>query len=110
MPRTYTPWLQSVTIPSADTNVNLLTLLQAIDSEVPAHVQSISIQIDIDEGATRVFIGNPDTLSATNNGATLVATQVWSTGSHESNLIYLGDIELRADTSTTLLHVSFIVR
>ncbi len=110
MARPYSPWLQSVTIPSADTNVNLLTLLQAIDSEVPTHVQSISIQVDINEGATKVFIGNPDTLSAANNGATMVATQSWSTGSHESNLIYLGDIELRADTTTTLLHISFIVR
>ena len=110
MARPYSPWLQSVTIPSADTNVNLLTLLQAIDSEVPSHVQSISIQVDIDEAAARVFIGNPDTLSETNNGAVLVATMEWSTGSHESNLIFLGDIELRADTSTTLLHVSFIVR
>ena len=110
MARPYSPWLQSVTIPDADTNVNLFTLLEALDPEVPAHVQSISIQVDIDEGAARVFIGNPDTLSATNNGAVLVATQAWSTGSHESNLIYLKDIELRADTSTTLLHISFIVR
>ncbi len=110
MARPYSPWLQSVTIPDADTNVNLFDLLEAIDSEVPAHVQSISIQVDINEGAARVFIGNPDTLSATNNGATMVATQAWSTGSHESNLIYLKDIELRTDTSATLLHVSFIVR
>lgn len=110
MARPYSPWLQSVTIPSADTNVNLFDLLEAIDPEVPTHVQSISIQMDIDEAAARVFVGNPDTLSATNYGAVLVATMEWSTGSHESNLIYLKDIELRADTTTTRVNVSFIVR
>ncbi len=110
MSKPYSPWLQSVTLTLADTNYNLLTLLQAIDSEVPAHVQSISIQVDIDEAAARVFVGNPDTLTATNQGAVLVATMEWSTGSHESNLIYLADIELRSDAANVRLNVSFIVR
>ena len=110
MARRYSPFLRSVTLTTANVSGNLLTLLQALDSEVPTHVQSVSIQLDVGAGSARLYVGDPDNITTTHVGAELVATQAWSTGSHESNLIHLGDIQLMSDTNSIRCNISFITR
>ncbi len=105
-----TPWLRSVTITTANVNENLLTLLQAADSDIPPHCQMFQIQLDIGAGAARLYIGDTSSLTATDVGVELVAGQAFSIGSVESNLINLADIAVRSDTNSTRINVTIVVR
>lgn len=104
------PTLRTVTLASANVNFILLTLLQALDSQILRRAQSIQLQLDQSAGAANLFIGNPVTLSASDYGVALVATQAWSIPSLESNLILLDDIALRTDTPGVRVNVAIVVR
>lgn len=103
--------MRTITLASANFNFNLFTLLLAIDSQTSRRAQSIQLQLDQSAGGANLFIGNPDTLSATNYGVALVATQAFSIPSLDSNLILLDDIALRTDTAGGIrVNVAIITR
>jgi hypothetical protein len=103
------PTLVTVTIPTANTNVVLLTLLQALDPQILRRAQSIQLQLDVNAGAANLFIGNPG-MTATNFGVQLVASQAFSIPSLDSNLILLDDIVLRTDGTNVKVNVALITR
>lgn len=104
------PFMRSVTLTNADTNYNLLTLLRAIDADMPMRAQMVQLQYDPTAGAGVLRIGNPSVLSATDFGVELVGTQAFSIGSLDSNLILLGDIEMRSTVAAKKVHVVVVTR
>lgn len=108
--------MRSVTLTNANENYNLATLLAAVAPTLPGVVsgkircQMIQIQVDVDAGAARVFVGDPDSLSASDCGAELVATQALTIQSVDSNLIMLSDISVRTDTAGARINVTMVVR
>lgn len=105
-----TPTLRSITLPQANTNYVLLALLQALDPQIPRRAQALQLQFDVSAGAANLYIGNPTTLSTSDMGLQLVASQAWSIPSLDSNLILLDDIALRSDTGGVRVNVAIIVR
>ena len=107
------PWLHTLTLTSANTNYNLQTLMRAADAGLPTAValrcQSLQIQFDIAAGGDVLYIGN-STLSPTDCGVILYATQAWSVPSVESNLIMPGDINLRSNGAGHVVYISMVVR
>jgi hypothetical protein len=101
--------MHSVILTSANTNYNLLVLVQAITPNLPTFCRSVALNIDIAAGAAKVFIGSPDSLSATDCGWDGVATQVWDSSFYVSGGLNLGDIELRTDTGGTQVNCTIVV-
>lgn len=106
------PRMLSLTLTDANTNYSLLELLQTADPSGfsglgPFHVQSLQIQVDIDAGAARVYIGNSD-ISGTNHGRVLVATQADAQNSWQGTSVVLSAIYVRSNTATTVIHVEVL--
>jgi hypothetical protein len=98
------PFLKSVVITLANTNYNLLTLMQALDGATYPRVAKLQLQLDPGAGAAKFFIGNDD-LSGTNFGVSLVAGQALNFDSTPQNIIWLGGILLRSDTAGVRVNV-----
>jgi hypothetical protein len=103
------PWMHSVILTTAGTNYNLLTLVQAITPGLPTFCRSVQLQVDIGAGAAQVSIGSPDSLSSTDCGVTLVATQAWNSSFYVAGGINLGDIELVSNTNSTQVDCTIVV-
>jgi len=103
------PWMHSIVLTTLNTNYNLLTLVQAITPGLPTFCRSVSLNVDIGAGGAKVFIGSPDSLSATDCGWDGVATQIWNSTFYVSGGLNLGDIELRTDTSLTQVNCTIVV-
>lgn len=108
------PLLRSLTLTDANTVYNLLTLIRAVTtpdlSAYPNRCAHLRIQADPAGGAAKFYIGNADTLSATDFGVQLVATQVYEIGPVENNLILLDQIGLLCDTAAKTVEVSVLQR
>ena len=107
-----------VTFSLTDTNVHALTdLLSALSTKptfatLPSGVMraaGIVIVNDVGNGGAKLYIGNSN-VSTTVYGKCLVASQEWSPGSYESNLITLNNIYLKADTNPTVVAVTILTR
>ncbi len=101
------PRLITITMPAADTNGQLSTLLADQDvrfADPFLRCRRVSIQADVDGGGTRFFVGNSG-LSGTNRGVELVATQAVLYEA-ESDLIMLTDIYVRANASGQFMNVA----
>ena len=103
------PWMDSITLTSNAVVYNLLTLLQAIDSAIPKHAQSVSLQVDIGAGGAKVYVGNSN-VASTHCGAALVATQSPTIIGYDSNLVILKDIYLTSDTNSIQVNVIVVTR
>lgn len=103
------PTLRTVTLPSANTNYVLLTLLQALDPTTLRRAQALQLQLDVNAGAANLFIGNPG-MTSTDMGVQLVASQAFSIPSLDSNLILLDDVVLRTDGTGVKVNVAVVVR
>lgn len=103
------PWMKSFVIANANTNVNLLTQLQALDADVPKLVQKLQILCDVDGGAARWRIGNSD-LSDTMYGVLLFASQAFGIESQDQNILPLSNIYIRCDTINLRVAVTLVVR
>jgi hypothetical protein len=69
------PWCKSLII--TGTAKQLLALMETADpawNNTPRAVTYVQIQLDIDAGATRLYVGNAD-VTATNRGFELIAGQ-----------------------------------
>lgn|SRR3990167_4531616 len=116
MPVSRHPWMGSVTLTDANTNYSLRTLIEALDSSVipltesgrSFPVQWLAIQLDVNAGGARLYIGNPNNLSGTNCGVELVATQVWPIWSMPTNLVQMDDVHVRSNTAGVRLNVTFM--
>jgi hypothetical protein len=102
------PFLKSVTLAAANTNYNLLTLMQARDANAPSRCSKLNIQLDPGAGGALLFVGNDD-ISATNYGAALYAGQVkvWETG--QVNNLVLNQIYLRCATAGVQVNIDATV-
>jgi hypothetical protein len=71
------PWMKTVTLPNANQNYNLLTLMQSIDIYAPERVHKLQLQADpVHADASYYRVGNED-LSDTNYGVVLFSTQAF---------------------------------
>jgi hypothetical protein len=104
------PWLQSVVLAVANTPYVLYALLQAVDPRVLRHCQSCQIQVDVGAGGARVYVGNVGTITATNVGVELVASQAYSIPSLSSNILVLDDIAVMSNTNGVRLNITAITR
>lgn len=102
------PFLKSIVLPSANTNYNLLTLMQVADVQAPSRCSKLNLQLDTGAGAAKLFIGNDD-ISGSNYGVVLNAGQVkvWEMG--ETNRIILSQIFLRSDTAAVQVNIDALV-
>lgn len=94
---------------TANTTHNLLTLLQAVESDIPARCSGISIQFDLGGGADHLFLGNLTSDITSARGRELVAGQEFSM-SFESNIIMLGDITIRTPGTGLIAMCAIVVR
>lgn len=92
-----------------DTTHNLLTLLQAVEPDIPVRCAGIQIQFDPDGQSNRLFLGNGTGNISSARGVELVALQAWST-SFESNIIMLGDISIRTNGTGLVALCEVVVR
>ena len=104
------PFLHSIVLTNANQEYNLLTLLQALDPDIPKRCQSLELQFDLDAAADRLYIGNPGTVGATDTGVALVASQGWIISSMDANLVFLSDIALKSNGASHKVNVSLITR
>ena len=102
------PFLKSVIVTLANTNYNLLTLMQVVDKAAPTRCSKLNIQLDTLAGAANLYIGNDD-ISGTNFGAHLNAGQakIWESG--ETDRIVLNQIFLRSDTAGVQVNIDALV-
>jgi|SRR5208282_6871560 len=108
---TYTqrsPWLRSVVLTTSNTIYNILTLVQVITPGFPSFNRYIQIQLDLNAGAANVYIGNPDTLTTSDYGAILVASQAWSVTYTVAAGVELSDISVMSNTNSTQLNLTII--
>jgi len=102
------PRFLSVTLTTANTNYNLLTLLQAVDTEFNdspyQRCRRLAIQADFDAGAARFFVGNTD-MTGSIFGVEIVATQS-VLYEDEQDTIILNHVFLRCDTDSQPMHVT----
>lgn len=106
-PENHTPYMASVT--AATTAQSLLTLMQAIYSNIGPKACYLAIQLDTTAGGTSLYIGN-STVSSVNCGANLSANQAQFVYASDSNLLYLGDIYLRCSTATVQVNITSVTR
>ena len=104
------PLLRSVVITPVNTNVSLLSLLQALDQNIFPRCQYVQIQVAITEGGATVRIVNKDSGSDTDCGAELVASQAYTIGPSELNTINLENIFLRSDVDNTRCNIALVVK
>lgn len=104
------PFCATLPITDANTNYNLYDLLRAVDPQIPRRCQMMQIQYHGDLSADILYIGNPDTLSATNRGAELSDTQAQTIQSVEANLILLDNIALRCTGAGHSISVILVTR
>lgn len=102
------PFLVQVSLATGTTE-NLLTLLQAVESDIPVRCSGLSIQFDLTGGADHLFLGNITGDITAARGRELVAGQEWST-SFESNIIMLGDITIRTPGAGLIAMCEIVVR
>lgn len=102
------PFLVQVSL-TANTTHNLLTLLQAVESDIPDRCAALSIQFDLTGGADHLFLGNIAGDITAARGRELVAGQEFSISS-ESNIIMLGDITIRTTGTGKIAMCAILVR
>ena len=111
-----TPWMGKVTLATANTVYRLSDLLAALADarkplvSSPARCEYLSIQADPDGQATKYYIGTHDTMSATDYGIYLIATQAWQIQSMGANLIRLDQIYLMSDARDAVMYIAFLTR
>ncbi len=110
-----TPWMGSVTLTSSSTAYQLSALLAALSDAVKPlftttpTVQYLSIQVDPAAGGAKVYVGN-ESVSSTNYGVALFASQAFPIWSMGANLAHLDQIWILSDTGSIALGISFITR
>ena len=113
-----TPWCGSVVTVTANTVYSLKTLIAAAGSP-PASLLNpsgvlracyISIQADIAGGAAKYYLGSKSTMTTTDCGVAMFATQVWNPPSLGGNLYILDNIFLMSDTGNAQWNITFITR
>ena len=104
------PWMHSIVLTSNAATYNLYTLCVAISKNLPKMAQSVQLQVDIGAGAAKVFVGSPDSVSSTDCGAVLVATQAATTIGYTSDMVKLEDIQLTSDTNSVQVNVIITTR
>ena len=111
-----TPWMGTVTLTTANTVYQLSALLAALGASIrpavgtPPRCQYVSIQANPGAQSSILYIGSRDTMSATDYGVYLIATQAWQVQSMDANLIRLDQIYLMSDGSSQTVNVTFITR
>lgn len=112
-------WMGSISITNTATPTNLLTALIAaaptLFGTIPGantvnKVQWLQIQNDTGNGAAKLRVGNPASLTTANCGTLLLAGQTVNPHGGDSNLIYLADVGLLPDTNPTVVNVMALVR
>jgi hypothetical protein len=99
------PWMQTVTLTSANTNYRLYDLMQAIDSGSPLSVNFLQLQANPGGSGAKYYIGNSN-VSATDNGVELTAGQSQTFQDQSgNNLISTASIYLRSDTASQTFNV-----
>ncbi len=91
-------WAKTLILAAANTNYNLLALMVAADPNAPNAFAQLSVQLDVGAGGARLYIGNPTTLSGTNRGDELIASQTKNWGPFNMNIISPGDVWVRTNT------------
>ena len=104
------PWMKSITIPAANTNVNLLTRMQVVDPDAPKLVDKLQIQYD-PENTVGVFlrVGNSD-VAASVMGAKLMVGQAVTFEPTGLNSLHLSQFTLRSDAAAQQLNIIALVR
>ena len=103
----HTPFMCSVTV--TGTRASLLTLLQAVFTNIPLKASQVTIQNDTGSGSSSLYIGN-SAVTSTNAGSNLSANQALPLGPLPSNLIVLNDLWLLSSSGSIQANVQVIVR
>lgn len=101
--------MKTVTVTLANTNYNLLTLMQAVEAACYPRSARLQIQLDAGAGAAKLFVGNED-VSATNYGAVLLAGQAFIFDATPQSLVSIIGISLRSDTAGVKVNISSLVQ
>lgn len=105
------PYMDTVTLTTANTVYNLYSLLAAVTTDLPKPAQALMIQYDINAGAAHLFIGDVKMkANSASYGAALEASWSYGIDSLGANLLHLPDIYLYSDTNSQLVHVTVITR
>lgn len=110
-----TPWMGTITIVAPNVPYQLSALLSGLADAVKPkfgtvpRAQFVALQANPDGAGTKFYIGN-ESLSATNYGVLIYATQVWPIYSMEGNLVRLDHIYVMANAETQIMNVCFITR
>lgn len=104
------PLLRSVVLTLANTEYNLLTLLQALDSDIPNRCQMVQLQFDWNAEGDLLYIGNPGHVGPTDRGVEVGASQAATIQSLDSNLLMLGDIALMSNGAGRSVNVTMVTR
>ena len=81
------PWMKAVTLTLANTNYNLYSLMQGIETNAPERCHKLQLQADPSAtSSSQTRIGNAD-LSDTNYGVLLFATQAFGIESQTNSVV-----------------------
>jgi hypothetical protein len=100
--------MKAVTLVNANTNYNLLVLMQAVDPRAPIKCHVLQLQFDPAAGSAKLRITNQDG-SDTNWGVYLVGTQAFQISSIATNSIPTGSYWLRSSIAGKLVGVFALV-
>jgi hypothetical protein len=100
--------MKAVTIPLANTNYNLLALMQVVDPRAPVTCMALQIEFDPDAGSARLRLTNSDG-SNTNWGVQLVASQAFEVSASGTNSVPVGNYWLRCDTAGQIVGIFALV-
>ena len=101
--------MKSITVPTADTNVDLLARMQVVDANAPTRVDKLQIQYDPETVGSFLRVGNSDVAAAV-MGAKLMRGQAVTFEPTGQNGLQLNQITLRSDTDAIQLNIIALVR
>lgn len=109
-----TPWMGTLILTNQNQAYQLSALLTNVGVNAPqftrvAVCKFLTLQADPDGGGARFYVGN-SSVSSTNYGAVIFATQVYPLYAHDANLIRLDQIYVLCDTAGLKMNVSFITQ
>lgn len=107
----HAPFMDTITLATGGTVYNLLTLVQAIDSTLPAKAQDLLIQAHT-TGTDVTFIGNANVSSSHYGVALTAGASPWSFSPSDktANLLNLADFYLTSSGTAVALHVTILTR
>lgn len=100
-------WAKTITLANQNTAYNLAALMNAVDSARPQNCKNLEIQVPLEAGNVRLYIGDSSAVTNLNWGIELTGGQCWAPPpSPIFNVRDLANIWLYCDTAGTTLGVS----